>query len=128
MVLISPQQIYPLTCPEGVVLKTTDNVVPTQTAQGPQDDSDEDDEDVAVETREVEQLASFDEVVVWGHEAVPASDDAYSKGLGEWISFAEAVRFMLPYIRIEFLLTIFQMHSNPDEELGITELTKASSP
>lgn len=43
------------------------------------------------ETREVEQLASFDEVMVWGHEATPASDDAYSKGLGEWVSFAEAV-------------------------------------
>jgi hypothetical protein len=42
----------------------------------------------------VEQLACFDEVVVWGHEAVPASDDTYSKGLREWISFAEAVRFM----------------------------------
>lgn len=67
-------------------MKTTNNVLPDETNQG-----DEADEDSFVETREVEQLASFDEVMIWGHEAMPASDDAYSKGLGEWVSFAEAV-------------------------------------
>ncbi|RDI76902.1 hypothetical protein Vi05172_g13115 [Venturia inaequalis] len=70
----------------GAVLKTTDKVVPVETSQDA-----EEDEDMSEETREVEQLASFDEVMVWGHEAMPASDDAYSKGLGEWVSFAEAM-------------------------------------
>ncbi|QDS73172.1 hypothetical protein FKW77_002266 [Venturia effusa] len=71
----------------GAVLKTTDKVL--HNGQDPEEE--EEDEDESVETREVEQLARFDEVVVWCHEAMPASDDAYSKGLGEWVSFAEAM-------------------------------------
>ncbi|TLD37747.1 ribonuclease H1 small subunit [Venturia nashicola] len=74
----------------GAVLKTTNNVLPVETSQDGDEDEDED-EDVSMETKEIEQLASFDEVMVWGHEATPASDDAYSKGLGEWVSFAEAM-------------------------------------
>lgn len=64
--------------------------------QTSQDDEEEGDNETFIETRKVERLASFDEVVVWGHEAMPASDDEYSKGLGEWVSFAEAVSHIFP--------------------------------
>ena len=50
-------------------------------------DSEEDAEPVKV----LEEAASFDEMMVWGHEAVPEGDDPYVKGVEEWIAFAEAV-------------------------------------
>jgi ribonuclease H2 subunit C len=34
---------------------------------------------------------NFDEITVWGHDRVPAVDDSFVKGIGEWIVFAEAV-------------------------------------
>jgi ribonuclease H2 subunit C len=73
------------------VLKTTNNVLPSEISLDTQEDEEE---DAPIETREVEQMASFDEVIVWGHEAMPTSDDAYSKGLGEWVSFADAVGYI----------------------------------
>lgn len=48
----------------------------------------EEDEDVA---KELHGLGSFDEVVLWGHERMVDEDDSFSKGMGEWIEFAEVV-------------------------------------
>ena len=39
----------------------------------------------------LEEAASFEEMAVWGHEAVPEPDDPYVKGVEEWIAFAGAV-------------------------------------
>lgn len=39
----------------------------------------------------LEEQGGFDEVVVWGHEAVPAADDPFVKGVEEWVRLAEAV-------------------------------------
>lgn len=40
----------------------------------------------------VEELADFEEIVVWGHEARPDDlADPYVRGVEEWISFAEQV-------------------------------------
>jgi ribonuclease H2 subunit C len=36
-------------------------------------------------------VSSFDDMVVWGHDRVPDSDDTFVKGIEEWISFAEAI-------------------------------------
>jgi len=58
-----------------------------------QDDEEEDEEDEAVKV--LEEQASFDEVVLWGHESMPDENDPYVKGIDEWISFAETVGFML---------------------------------
>lgn len=55
-----------------------------------EDDDGEDGED-GEETKEIHGLGSFDEVVLWGHETMVAEDDAFSKGMGEWIEFAEVV-------------------------------------
>ena len=39
----------------------------------------------------LEEQASFDEVVLWGHESTPDENDPYVKGIQEWIAFAETV-------------------------------------
>lgn len=81
-------------------MRTTNTVIHNETNGDARDDEDEED-DTPIETREVEQLATFDEVMVWGHEAKPASDDAYSKGLEEWVSFAEAVSLIVVYVKTD---------------------------
>ena len=43
----------------------------------------------------LEEVATFEELVVWGHEAVPEADDVFVKGVEEWIRFAEAVSLVL---------------------------------
>lgn len=56
------------------------------------DDEDADDEEEMVEVRAAEQVAEFEEVVIWGHEAVAGeTEDPYARGVGEWIAFAEAM-------------------------------------
>ena len=39
----------------------------------------------------LEIQGTFDEFVVWGHEALPAADDTFVKGVEEWLQFANAV-------------------------------------
>jgi len=64
------------------------NAVPEAMEEQDEEEGDEDNEEMQV----VEQVAAFDHVVVWNHEVLPDSlDDAYSKGIEEWIGFADAV-------------------------------------
>lgn len=69
----------------------TDKLVP-QAPSALQDDNDDDEEteqSEAVETKVAEQIASFDEIVVWEHGgAVDVERDAYVRGLGEWVGWA----------------------------------------
>ena len=56
----------------------------------PQEEDDldgEEDEEVGV----LQELGSFDKVMLWGHESIAENEDAFVKGMGEWISFSEAV-------------------------------------
>ena len=39
----------------------------------------------------LEGIATFQDVMVWGHEVVPDEEDAYVKGLQEWIGLAKTV-------------------------------------
>ena len=43
------------------------------------------------EGEEMEEVASFDKLVLWGHESLVEGDDVFVKGVEEWIGFAEAV-------------------------------------
>ena len=61
------------------------------------------DEDIEIEEEEeeppepvktLEELATFDDVIVWGHDHIPNQDDTFVKGIEEWISFAEAIHGM----------------------------------
>jgi ribonuclease H2 subunit C len=93
----------------GVVLQKTDQTLSTH-AQQPSGaalaeqlrrmeedyaDDDGDEMDVSVEkeaeVKIMETKATFDEVVIWGHEMVPDEEDVYVKGMEEWVGFAEAM-------------------------------------
>ncbi|KAL8913831.1 MAG: hypothetical protein Q9171_001435 [Xanthocarpia ochracea] len=50
-------------------------------------DDDENDEEVQV----MEEVADFKEFIIWGHEAVADRDDAFVKGIEEWMGFAAAM-------------------------------------
>ena len=54
-------------------------------------------------------IGSFDEVVLWGHDSAPPEDDAFVKGVGKWIHFAEAVRLPIAILDPS-LITEVQMH------------------
>jgi len=72
---------------QGLVLKATDKTVIEPVLPGEDDEEPELPEPVRV----VEVVSTFDEMVLWGHDEVPASDDSFAKGIEEWIGFAEAI-------------------------------------
>ena len=37
------------------------------------------------------EIAEFHRITIWGHENVLEQDDIFSKGIEEWIDFAEAM-------------------------------------
>ncbi|KAK4693249.1 ribonuclease H2 subunit C, partial [Lecanoromycetidae sp. Uapishka_2] len=53
-------------------------------------DGEEDDEE-GEETGVLQEIGSFDEIILWGHESMAGNDDPFVKGMGEWTSFAEAM-------------------------------------
>lgn len=58
----------------------------------------EDDEDVEdePEVEIMEEQSAFEDVMVWGHEAVPEDGaDPFVRGMEEWIAFAEQVRLRI---------------------------------
>lgn len=76
----------------GVVATSTDRVLPTTQradSDGAEDAETEPEEPVKI----MEMQSTFDEFVVWGHEALPAADDTFVKGVEEWLQFADAVCF-----------------------------------
>lgn len=80
-------------------MRVTDNTSTTtnsinRRAEGPDVDEDEEMEDDEEQGEEklAEELSSFDEFTVWGHEATPAAvEDPYAMAVEEWIGLAEAV-------------------------------------
>jgi ribonuclease H2 subunit C len=69
------------------------------TQQVPNDE----DEVVEVEPEEpvkvLEMNGTFEDLIVWAHEALPAADDTFVKGVEEWLQFAEAVCFVFLVFR-----------------------------
>jgi Ribonuclease H2 non-catalytic subunit (Ylr154p-like) len=74
--------------PAGVVALPTDRVIPTTNT-----DSKAEDALLEEPVKALEAQATFDDFVVWGHEDVPDADEAFVKGVEEWIQLAEAVRY-----------------------------------
>lgn len=74
----------------GVVATPTDRTIPSSRRL---DSNGE--EDVDAEPEELvkifETQGTFDEMIVWGHEILPAADDSFVKGVEEWVRFAETV-------------------------------------
>ena len=76
---------------EGVVATPTERTI--RPAQNNSVDEAEPEEPVKI----LEKQATFQDVMVWGHELMPAADDPFVKGVEEWVRFAEAVSsFFLP--------------------------------
>lgn len=77
---------------QGVVISKTDRILPKEvTPVKIEDDEEAEDEP---EVGIMEEQSTFDDVMVWGHETVPEDGaDPFVKGMEEWISFAEQVRF-----------------------------------
>jgi len=58
-----------------------------------EEDEEMDDEDQHLEETVAEELATFDEITVWGHDRTPeAAEDAYVMAVEEWIGLAQAVQ------------------------------------
>ncbi|KAI2684236.1 hypothetical protein DTO013E5_6794 [Penicillium roqueforti] len=79
---------------QGVVATHTDRVLPA--AQPADNDGAEDAEAEPEEPVKIMEIQrTFDEFVVWGHEAIPAADDTFVKGVEEWLQFADAMHTTL---------------------------------
>ncbi|GLI77932.1 hypothetical protein PoHVEF18_006229 [Penicillium ochrochloron] len=73
---------------QGVIATPTDRVLPASQRQDNctmEDGEPEPEEPVKV----LEAQGTFDELMVWGHEILPAADDTFVKGVEEWVRFAE---------------------------------------
>ena len=70
----------------GVIVKTngTEREVtqPLETGDG--------DEELG-EVKVLKEVGSFDKIMAWGHECLVDDDDAFIKGIDEWVGFSQAV-------------------------------------
>lgn len=70
----------------GIVISSTDRILPKDT-QGEDEDAEE-----VPEVKVMEEQSEFEDVMVWGHEALPEdTTDPYMRGVNEWIAFADQV-------------------------------------
>ncbi|KAJ5929254.1 Ribonuclease H2 subunit C [Penicillium verhagenii] len=76
---------------QGVIAMPTESVLPSR----PTDKGDEDVEILENGPEEpvkiLETQGTFDEMIVWQHEFLPAADDTFVKGVEEWVRFAETM-------------------------------------
>jgi hypothetical protein len=90
---------------KGVVAVKTERVLPSQRKEVEEkedpDDEGEGEQEPEPEIKVIEEESSFDEFVVWGHEAVMDEGDPYVRGVEEWIGFAEGVSFVLAWDGME---------------------------
>ena len=95
-----------------MVITSTDRVLPREEEEvqaqtdGTDGEGQEDDEDEESqpEVKIAEEMAEFEDIMVWGHEALQDGTDPYIKGIEEWIKFAEQVH-TTPVIEHSNLLT-----------------------
>ena len=89
------QVLFPITTHQ-LSQKPTNPAPYTTTTSNPlpNDLEEEQEQDSTPETKVLNQLATFDKITVYGHEVQPdAQEDAYVKGINEWIGLAGAVSF-----------------------------------
>lgn len=72
---------------KGLVLKATQRTIVEPTPILDDDEEPELPEPIKI----VEEVSSFDEMMVWGHDQNPSCEDTFVKGVEEWISFAAAI-------------------------------------
>lgn len=81
---------------KGVIVRTSSLTLPPPNVHphtSADDDSDveEIDPEASKPVKILESTSKFEEIVVWGHDQAPPSDDQFVKGIDEWISFATAI-------------------------------------
>ena len=72
----------------------TDQILPSSRRPGSNAEGEDVDAGPEEPVKVLEKQGTFDEITVWGHEILPAADDAYVKGVEEWVRFAETVCVM----------------------------------
>lgn len=104
--------------PVGVVAKSTERYLSqpsksqsesTYTAVDSDIEIEDEEEEAPEPVKILEEVSTFDNIVVWGHDRIPASDDPFVKGIEEWISFAEAI------------------HGKPKQQTGVNGEEKTTS-
>ena len=76
---------------KGVILSSTDQKLPKMSKTS-EEEEELDENEQSVDIGILEEQAEFDEVMFWGHEALPdETTDTYVRGVEEWIAFAEQV-------------------------------------
>lgn len=89
----------------GVTVSKSEQILPLDTKEpratrSPRLEDGEDildDEEPPEAVKILKEEAKFDEMTVWGHDRLPATDDNFVKGIEEWIAFAEAVGISLTW-------------------------------
>lgn len=96
-------------CVLGVVLQLTDETIPSSAGEQDclvtskshandyrddgEDEEGEEEEEEEEDLKVMEQVASFGDIAVWGHELVPSDEEnPYQKAVTEWATFAGKVR------------------------------------
>ena len=72
-----------------MVLKSSDKTF-IETILPSEEDEDEEPE-LPEPIKVAEQVSTFDQMTIWGHDHLPAMDDNLAKGIEEWIALAEAI-------------------------------------
>ncbi|TVY65613.1 Uncharacterized protein LSUE1_G006232 [Lachnellula suecica] len=71
----------------GIVVSSTDRILPKAAPAEDDEDAEE-----GPEVKVMEEQSEFEDMMVWGHEALPDDmADPYVRGVEEWIAFAEQV-------------------------------------
>ncbi|KAH1489591.1 hypothetical protein LV164_001993 [Aspergillus fumigatus] len=73
---------------QGIVVQHTERILPPKRRATGDETENQMEQEGPVKV--LEQQATFDEFVVWGHEELPAADDAFVKGVEEWLKMAAA--------------------------------------
>ncbi|KAI2790345.1 hypothetical protein POX_d05855 [Penicillium oxalicum] len=77
---------------QGVIATPTERTLPV-TQQSNSDSMGDGESEPEESVKILDAQGTFDEMMVWGHENLPAADDTFVKGVEEWIRFAETVSF-----------------------------------
>lgn len=68
------------------------------------------------EVHAMDEVASFDKVTIWGHDATPdRADDPFARGVDEWLAFAQAVS-CVTRLHLSMCADGSQMHAKPETD------------
>jgi ribonuclease H2 subunit C len=75
----------------GVVLQSTERVLERKGGEQGEEGVEGEDEEAEPEIKVMEEIADFEEILVWGHETVVDETDGYVRGVGEWLSWCDSI-------------------------------------